>query len=1443
MRAEFKFSHIMIIIIILIINIKLSAQWHPGITHRPRLIYLNSELNDIKNRISYGIYNKLWNNDFKDRNQNPIKGIYWKAYQEQQQTPNTESNPRASTDKRSWIAKSAAFVYAMNKRADGINDLNNYTGPNDPHPINWYKDHAVTYLETLDPTVLGPDALYQFPDKSKFVDNWQWRSKELIYYCQAYDMLLGAGMPSNSTIENKLIQFATNLFNKYNVIQVEDMLVPKNNHRLIIASALGIAAITLNNTPDASTWIGFSMERIDNTLFLSEWNSWILWIIEFGPQIDNDGGYAEGPYYFRYSMKHLLPFFTAMKNFNGDWTETYTRLSTIVILRSPWFDPRYIPIYDWVTKIRMPEGRLPALEDTYYDSYFPELAILGGYYSWPYNSFDPNISNEALLNWQLSQLFDMRIEYIVAGNANSQSIPGWNPIQIMPEAGSVVFRSGWGQDEIYFHLYGQNEDARAMGLTHDHADVSSFLLNYKGTVLALDPGYIGWNQHCDVNTGINHNLIIIGNSTGPKPASGPALIINSWIPPDFEAYNFASPVDGYIQNSYISSNFAYAEVKANYGRSYFFQTMPDNQRVYHYNDGDNTSIDISRGVLFVDKKYFIIDDDIDNLNNDLKMYSFQLHGNGGDESGTTFYYDENNLFFWTNNNAKLLGYTTALNGGLSYGTLLATHGDGYNNPKLHRVSCSVAENTIDTKLLSVIFPYDDGIIDPEIIELSNSNYASILVNRTNPVHGNRYELILSQKAGNQVYIPEKQYGNLLIKSLETDADFLVMSVDPNDPNDITKMKLFSKGMTYLVYENDYIHPRDTTITTEYHFKLHTDQPERGDSKNQRRVVSYVAPGSGEVYWNMVYEDGGDIWYTWSTDGGETWGKEVRMNFRQGKAKNPSLSNVFTFGSSCWGHFIISWVEEDANGYPQLHLQTMKAGYLHYGWSNYSNPERDRSHRLINSPDFEIKPDARPVVELVREGDNVRMYAAFEDNYRNIHVGTILFEGNGYNSVEDLYQASSWQMYWDYWNPPPLPAAGSKYPVLIHQPPVYSDETNYLYYIEPIDEEQSKITQYNLTALEKEHLDSPLDCYEFYSLQGTISKDNSMIGLTAHSRIWAGLPRVLFYKKYPHEDLPALNTVFVGMSSPSIMSENNSGYSTFISEILMSSTDGGWYRSNGYEEPEYVTNIASGVYTREDVPREDRASVFTRTTTIPAKLEYYAGTGELEKIVRPVFGQRAFRFGENNSHQQKTVVLDFAGTKVRMIDTLENRKTIAAIKLRSLSANGFIVRQPDSLVTPLGIDLVRNGQIIRSFAATPWDSLTIRSIPGIRPGDILLFKTTDVLTKSWGYNEFILRRSALNKTSSRMAVGDSLGLKDISVNIYPNPFNPTTTFRITLPEPAQVHLAIYNILGQKVLTLLNGNLPAGETEVLLDGNTLSSGIYFYRLNTDKEVKTGRLLLMK
>jgi hypothetical protein len=84
--------------------------------------------------------------------------------------------------------------------------------------------------------------------------------------------------------------------------------------------------------------------------------------------------------------------------------------------------------------------------------------------------------------------------------------------------------------------------------------------------------------------------------------------------------------------------------------------------------------------------------------------------------------------------------------------------------------------------------------------------------------------------------------------------------------------------------------------------------------------------------------------------------------------------------------------------------------------------------------------------------------------------------------------------------------------------------------------------------------------------------------------------------------------------------------------------------------------------------------------------------------------------------------------------------------------------------------------------------------------------------------------------------------------YPNPFNPTTEISFSLPERAQVSLVIYNILGEKVKTLVNQTMEAGNYNVTWDskdeaGNSVASGIYFYRLKTDDFDKTMKMLLMK
>jgi hypothetical protein len=64
--------------------------------------------------------------------------------------------------------------------------------------------------------------------------------------------------------------------------------------------------------------------------------------------------------------------------------------------------------------------------------------------------------------------------------------------------------------------------------------------------------------------------------------------------------------------------------------------------------------------------------------------------------------------------------------------------------------------------------------------------------------------------------------------------------------------------------------------------------------------------------------------------------------------------------------------------------------------------------------------------------------------------------------------------------------------------------------------------------------------------------------------------------------------------------------------------------------------------------------------------------------------------------------------------------------------------------------------------------------------------------------------------------------------YPNPFNPSTTIRYVLPHRSHVVLTVFNIVGQRVAELVNGDVDAGEHEVRFNASQLASGVYFYRL---------------
>jgi hypothetical protein len=79
--------------------------------------------------------------------------------------------------------------------------------------------------------------------------------------------------------------------------------------------------------------------------------------------------------------------------------------------------------------------------------------------------------------------------------------------------------------------------------------------------------------------------------------------------------------------------------------------------------------------------------------------------------------------------------------------------------------------------------------------------------------------------------------------------------------------------------------------------------------------------------------------------------------------------------------------------------------------------------------------------------------------------------------------------------------------------------------------------------------------------------------------------------------------------------------------------------------------------------------------------------------------------------------------------------------------------------------------------------------------------------------------------------------------YPNPFNPGTTITFTLPKDSKVKLMVYNSLGEQVAILVDEYKAAGSCSIDFNGSALPSGVYFYRLATDTQVVTNKMLLIK
>jgi PKD repeat protein len=125
-----------------------------------------------------------------------------------------------------------------------------------------------------------------------------------------------------------------------------------------------------------------------------------------------------------------------------------------------------------------------------------------------------------------------------------------------------------------------------------------------------------------------------------------------------------------------------------------------------------------------------------------------------------------------------------------------------------------------------------------------------------------------------------------------------------------------------------------------------------------------------------------------------------------------------------------------------------------------------------------------------------------------------------------------------------------------------------------------------------------------------------------------------------------------------------------------------------------------------------------------------------------------------------------------------------------------------------------------------------------------FEVTNVTHATYTYNP------SLNNVTKACESGTVYKLSNISmipakfdVGNAPNPFNPVTELFFSLPEAAHVRLDVYNIIGQKVVTLTNRYYPAGNHSLIWDATDQASGMYFYRFSAGEFLAKKKMLLLK
>ena len=576
---------------------------------------------------------------------------------------------------------------------------------------------------------------------------------------EGYDLVMGGGFVTavqKAKMEKALGDVAARVYEMW-VTGPGRMLVvfTQNNYNTKLSTALGLAALMLDNHPQRDAWLRFA--ATESNRFYGDG------VTDKNGYLSEEGVCKEPPGYFNFGGKAAMPFAILYQYMVGKGVTFINdcSLSTAgcveehLILDGILHSKLLEKAYEWMVRIQMPDGQRPSIDEgRATDS--PAGGAL-----WHY------INGNKMLLWD--HVFAHKGDdvyttswagYYIARVDFSQApkMVDIGKTQLFAKSGQVIFRNSWEQDAVYAAVLGEGGMMRSQ--VHNHADVTSFQMFAFGEMLALDTGYFeppgedSYKSRAKTVGPEAHNLILVDGQGAPSPSLAAA-----------------GDVDAKMQGSFDTDGLDYTEVLAQY-----------------------QGVSFTRSVLFASERYLVVADAL--KASAAHKYSWRLHGHGGGSSirknyevGQFTLGSDNAV--WSRSKAKMMLVLDSTHGkpALQSGTFpheWKSSWEGYHSYVDGNISSTTAKPNM--AFLAVVFPQKAGVSFPAItVQEAADGLACITV------VGQGFKDVMASGAGEKTL-------NLSMTgfaSIRTDAAFFWISLSPDN----SVAQAFIKGGKELFYGN------------------------------------------------------------------------------------------------------------------------------------------------------------------------------------------------------------------------------------------------------------------------------------------------------------------------------------------------------------------------------------------------------------------------------------------------------------------------------------------------------------------------------------------------------------------------------------------------------------------------------------------------------------------